>query len=240
MLFLHGGGAGAMAWHPVIKEISKSFCAIAPDLVGYGESDKPHVFYNRRFFSHWLKDFTDSLGLKKCALVGHSLGGAIALQFALNHPDRIERLALVCSAGLGLSLAFIPLLRGVFLYSFPSKITSWRLHACLVHSLGSLDEKFIEYAEAVCRKPGGKRAFWGGCGSAILPITLNCLKKITHRTALIWGADDQVLPVAHAHRAMRIMPDVQLHVIPRAGHIPFFDQPKAFNDVLLKFLEGER
>lgn len=237
VIFLHGGGAGAVAWHPVIREISKFFCAIAPDLVGYGESDKPHALYDRHFFSQWLKDFTDALGLKKCVLVGHSLGGAIALQFALEHPDRIKRLALVCSAALGLSFPLIPLLNGIFLYSFPSKMTSWHLHACLVHRLGSLHEKFIKYAEEVCRKPGGKRAFWGGCGRAILPIPFHCLKRITHRTALIWGAEDRVLPLTHAYRAMRSMPDVQLHVIPQAGHIPFFDQPRVFNEVLLKFLE---
>lgn len=237
VVFLHGGGAGALAWHPVVSEISKSFCAIAPDLVGYGESDKPYVFYNRRFFSQWLKGFLDALGLKKCVLIGHSLGGAVALQFAMEHPDQVERLGLVCSAALGLSLSCSPLVKGIVLYSFPSWTTSWRLHASLVYSPENLDEKFIAYAEQVCRKPGGKRAFWGGCGSTIFPIPFGRLKEVTHRTALIWGAEDRVFPLAHARRAMRIMPNVQLHVIPQAGHIPFFDQPRIFNEVLLKFLE---
>ena len=237
VIFLHGGGAGAVAWYHVIKDLSKFIFAIAPDLVGYGESDKPYASYDRHFFSQWLKDFTDTLGLETCVLVGHSLGGAIALQFALDHPERVRRLVLVCSAGLGLSLPFVPLLKGLLLYSFPSKMTSRYLHAGLVYRPENLDEEFIEYAKEVCQKPGGKRAFWRGCGRAVFPIRFGELRKIVQPTRLIWGAEDRVFPLSHARRAIRMIPNAHLHVIPQAAHIPFFDQPKVFHNVLLKSLE---
>ena len=239
VLFLHGGGAGAAVWQPVMRSLPPSFCSIAPDLVGYGDSDKPHASYNRHFFSDWLESFMDVIGLEKCVFVGHSLGGAIALQFALDHPERVERLTLVCSAGLGLSLPVIPLLYGLLLYSFPSRTASRRLHSRLVHNPESLQKSFIEYSVEVCLKPGGSRAFWEGCGQAVLPIPLVLLKTISHRTLFIWGVEDRVFPLAHARRAARLMPHARLHPIPRAGHIPFFDQPGMFNDVLLKFLEEE-
>lgn len=239
VILIHGGGAGAVAWHSLINYLSDFFTVIAPDLVGYGESDKPVAFYDRKFFSNWLKKFINALGLDKCIIVGHSLGGAIAIQYTLDNPKLVERLVLVSSAGLGFSLPIMPLFHGLLMYSFPSQLTSKLLHSYLVYNPTTLDETFIQYASEVCQKPGGSHAFWHGCWKAVWPIPLKHLEKINQQTMMIWGLEDRVFPSTHARKALQSIPSSRLHVIPNAGHIPFFDQPKVFNNILLKFLEEQ-
>jgi pimeloyl-ACP methyl ester carboxylesterase len=84
VICLHGAGAGAVTWYPSIGTISKNFHVLAPDIVGYGESDKPNAPYDRSYFSKWLKGFLTELKISKAHIVGLSQGGAIALQFAID------------------------------------------------------------------------------------------------------------------------------------------------------------
>jgi pimeloyl-ACP methyl ester carboxylesterase len=86
IIFLYGASAGAVTWYTSINTISKNFQVVAPDIVGYEESDKHDAPYNRPYFSKWLKDFLKELKISKTHIVGLSQGGAIALQFAIDNP----------------------------------------------------------------------------------------------------------------------------------------------------------
>jgi len=86
VICLHGGGAGAVTWYPSIDPLAKYFHVIAPDIVGFGESDKPDAAYDRPYFVTWLKSFMLELGISKAHIAGLSQGGAIALQFTLDYP----------------------------------------------------------------------------------------------------------------------------------------------------------
>ena len=124
VIFLHGAGAGAVTWYPSINTISRTFQVIAPDIVGYGESDKPDAPYNRPYFSKWLKDFLKELKILKAHIVGLSQGGAIALQFAMDNAEMVNKLVLVDSAGLGAKVSFWPLIGTIWMNSFPSSMAN--------------------------------------------------------------------------------------------------------------------
>ena len=240
VLLLHGDGAAAIYWYPVIGPLSSYFRVIAPDIVGYGESDKPSAPYDRPCFSAWLGDFLDALGLQKTSLVGHSLGGAIALQFTLDHPAQVDRLVLVDSAALGKVVSFGVLLAALWSNMFPSRAARLRLRRYAVHNPENIDEALGEYGIEIRRMPGGARAFWQGRGRAGARIPAEQLGQITQETLIIWGEEDRFFPVAQAETAQKAMSRAQLHIIPKAGHLPYFDQPQAFNDVLVRFLKEKQ
>ncbi len=245
VLLIHGGdaGAGCLRWYPVIGPLSVRFQVIAPDLIGYGEFVQPWAAYDRPFFSHWLKDFLDALDLRRVHLVGHSVGGAIALQFALDHPEYLERLVLVNTTALDRGTQKVPAslkLRLIWQNLFPSRRASrWFLEYHGLVDPQKLDETMLdveEYGAEVIRGPGGRRVFWLGRGRVIAPFQMEALSQIGHPTLFLWGETDPNYPPSQAGRAMGVMPDARLQLIPQAGHNSFYDQPYVFNDALIRFL----
>jgi 2-hydroxymuconate-semialdehyde hydrolase len=233
---LHGAGAGAVTWYPSIGALAEHFHVIAPDIVGYGESDKPKAAYDRPYFAAWLRDFFLALEIPKAHLVGASLGGAISLQFSFENPEMVEKLVLVDSCALGAKTPFRALFGFFWTYSFPSPAADRYMSRYLVVKPENVDPDFGPYALQVVKKPGGKNVFWQGMGAAVSAMPEEELFQIQHQTLIIWGEDDNFLSIASGEAAAQIMPNAKLHRIQDAGHTPFMDQPEVFNDVLLQFL----
>src|SRR5271166_4241942 len=101
LLLIHGMARSSDSWRSVLPQLSKKFRVIAPDLLGHGESAKPRSDYSLGAFAVWLRDFLDELGVSQATVVGHSLGGGVAMQFLYQHPDYCKRLVLISSGGLG-------------------------------------------------------------------------------------------------------------------------------------------
>jgi 4,5:9,10-diseco-3-hydroxy-5,9,17-trioxoandrosta-1(10),2-diene-4-oate hydrolase len=239
VILLHGGGAGAVTWHPSINTISENFQVIAPDIVGYGESDKPTAPYNRPYFSNWLKDFMKALKISKAHIVGLSQGGAIALQFAIENAEMVDKLVLVDAAGLGAKVSFWPLIGTIWMNSFPSSIANRFNSRYLLHKPINRDPNHSSYSIAVLKSKGGKNAFKQGRGSAVSEIPASLLKQIEQETLIIWGKDDKLFPAEYGEAAAKIIPNAKLHLIQDAGHLPLMDQPGIFNKILAGFLKSE-
>ncbi len=237
MVLVHGGGSGAVAWSSIIPRLARRFRVIAPDVVGFGATDKPRGPYDRRYFASWLSGFLDALSLGRAALVGHSLGGAIALQLALDHPSRIDRLALVSPAGLGWNLPPAPLFRSVVFQVAPGETTARRMHTTFVENPTTLHDGLLRYAAEVCRARGGRRPALHGNVKAVIPFRDAQLSRLRVPSLVIWGANDRVFSAERGARAARALPDARLRIIEGAGHIPFYDQPDAVVGCLLEFLE---
>src|SRR6201997_1364673 len=115
LLLIHGVGANSTAWEPVHAKLAQRFTVIAPDLLGHGESDKPRADYSLAAFANGMRDLLTVLGIDRVTVVGHSLGGGIAMQFAYQYPQFVERIVLVGSGGvtkdvsLALRLAALPM-----------------------------------------------------------------------------------------------------------------------------------
>ncbi|WP_333666570.1 alpha/beta fold hydrolase [Flavobacterium sp.] len=239
VILLHGAGAGAVTWYPSINTISKNFQVIAPDIVGYGESDKPDAPYNRPYFSNWLKDFMKELGISKAHIVGLSQGGAIALQFAIDNAAMVDKLVVVDAAGLGAKVSFWPLLGTIWMNSFPSAMANRFNSRYILHKPVNRDPNHSSYSIAVLKYKGGQNAFKQGRGTAVSKIPEEALKQIKNETLIIWGKEDQLFPVAYGEAAAQIIPKAKLNIIQEAGHLPLMDQPELFNTILEDFLKSE-
>lgn len=238
VILLHGAGAGAVTWYPSINTISRNFQVIAPDIVGYGESDKPDAPYNRSYFSAWLKDFMKELSISKAHIVGLSQGGAIALQFAIENAEMVEKLVLVDAAGLGAKVSFWPLIGTIWMNSFPSSMANRFNSPYILHKPVNRDPNHSNYSISVLKSKGGKKAFKQGRGTAVSKIPEELLKQIENETLIIWGKDDKLFPVEYGEAAAKIIPKAKLHVIQDAGHLPLMDQPEIFNKILDDFLKS--
>lgn len=237
VLLLHGNNAsGSVIWYPVIKSLSSYSKVIAPDIVGYGESDKPLASYDRAYFVTWLKNFLDSLNLETVSIIGSSQGGSIALQFTHDYPERVDKLVLAGSGSLGQGIPLGALLGFIWSNTLPSSFSGKWLNRFLVHDTKKIDKTWSKYLRKVQRTSRSKIAFWLGAGKAIKPIPEEQLIKIKHKTLILWGKEEKLFPVSHAENAHRMMPNSQLHLIKDAGHITFLDQPDIFNDAVKQFL----
>lgn len=236
VICLHGGGAGAVTWYPSIVSLAQHFQVIVPDIVGYGESDKPDASYDKAYFACWLKQFLDAIGVTKAHLVGSSQGGAIALQLTLNHPEMVDQLVLVDSGALGAKPPLMSMLGLLWLNTFPSSLANHFYSRYILFKPENRDPKLGRYSLKVLKGVGGKKAFSQGRGAAVSALSDEALHDIQHNTLMIWGEKDRLFPIEYALKATAIMPNAELYVIKDAGHLPMMDQPAVFNQAVVGFL----
>lgn len=236
VIFLHGGGAGAVTWYPSIGPTARNFHVIAPDIVGYGESDKPNATYDQLYFTTWLKNFFSSIGISKAHIVGLSQGGAIALKFTIENPDLVEKLVLVDSGGLGAQPTFKPFLAMIWMNMLPSMMSNRFASRYLLTNTKYRDSNHIYYSVEVLKKIGGKNAFIQGRGAVVSKIPEELLRQMKNQTLIIWGEDDNFFSIKHGSAAAKILPNAKFKSIKNAGHLPLMDQPEVFNKVLVDFL----
>lgn len=236
IILLHGAGAGAVTWYSTIANIAQYYRVIAPDIVGYGESDKPNAIYDRPYFSNWLNGFLESLNLTKICLVGLSQGGAIAMQFTLDFPEKVNKLVLVNSAGLGAKPKFLPFLGMAWMNIFPSNLANKFSSRYLVVKPSHKNKYHGLYSVEVVKSLGGKNAFLQGKGRAVAEIPKDELKNIKQKTLIIYGENDKFFSPEYSELAAQIIPNAKLKNIRNAGHMPLMDQVEIFNKSLIEFL----
>ncbi|WP_027330771.1 alpha/beta fold hydrolase [Marinimicrobium agarilyticum] len=240
LICLHGAGAGAVTWYPSIGALSKHFHVVAPDIVGYGESDKPDASYDRAYFAKWLKDFLSALGIAKAHVVGLSQGGAIALQFVLDNPKMVDKLILVDSGALGAQPSLASFLGMLWLNSIPSSLANRFYSRYILFDPDNRDPNHARYSVQVLKSKGGKNAFRQGKGAAVSKMPEDSLRQIENESLILWGEDDQLFAIEYGEAAARILPNARFYRISNAGHLPLMDQPATFNQAVLNFLKGSR
>jgi pimeloyl-ACP methyl ester carboxylesterase len=239
IILLHGAGAGAVTWYPSIGNIAKGFQVIVPDIVGYGNSDKPNALDDRPYFSKWLKDFLNELNIPKAHIVGLSQGGAVALQFTIDNPETVDKLVLVDSAGLGAKVSFWPLVGLIWMNTFPSSLANRFNSRYILHNPKRRDRNHSLCYVAVLKDDGGQKAFKQGRGSAVSKISEKSLRQIENETLIIWGKEDKLFSMEYGEAAAKIIPNAKFHLIQNAGHLPMMDQPELFNRILADFLNND-
>jgi pimeloyl-ACP methyl ester carboxylesterase len=253
LLLLHGIANSSQTWERVAPALSDRFTLIAPDLLGHGESATPRGDYSLGAQATAVRDLLTALGIEYATVVGHSLGGGIAMQFAYQFPERCERLVLVSSGGLGREVHL--LLRAAALpgadYVLPL-LTSSRLVGAgrqiggllrrvrlaprvdvevLAQGFSSLDsagsrQAFLHTVRAVI-EPSGQRV------SAHDRLALASLIP----SLIVWGEKDSIIPASHGAAAHEAMPGSRFEVFPGAGHLPHDADPDRFGAVLTEFCE---
>jgi pimeloyl-ACP methyl ester carboxylesterase len=252
LLLIHGMAGSSATWEPVMRPLARSFTVIAPDLLGHGQSEKPRGDYSLGAFASLLRDLLITLGHDRATVVGQSLGGGIAMQFAYQFPERCERLVLVSSGGLGEDVS--PLLRLLTLpgseYVLPlacnstvnaigERLGSWfgRLGirpepavAEILRSFESLGD--AETREAFIHTLRSVVDFRGQRVSANDKLYL----ASDVPTLIIWGDRDPIIPVHHATEAHEAIPGSRLEIFEGAGHYPHCSDPERFTDLLDEFV----
>ena len=254
LLLLHGIGNNCQTWAGVIDRLSGTNTVIAPDLLGHGNSDKPRGDYSIAAYANGMRDLLSVLDIEQATVVGHSLGGGIALQFAYQFPERCQRLALVGSGGLGPELSAGlraatlpgaelvltaltgvsgPLRLGMQLLERAGRATGWRRVGDLAEAGDALLAlKDVEARRAFLRT---LRAVVDARGQAVTALDRLYLAD-SIPMLVIWGSRDPIVPAIHAETVRSLVPSARVQVFDGAGHWPHLDEPDRFCDVLLDFL----
>ncbi|MEJ2865641.1 alpha/beta fold hydrolase [Actinomycetospora flava] len=258
VVLVHGIAGSAETWSPVLEAFERSGCdrlLLAPELLGHGESAGVGGDFSLGAYANGLRDLLAVLGHRRVTVVGHSLGGGVAMQFAYQFPEMCSRLVLVASGGLGrgvsplLRLAALPgaewvlpvlassgvldlgvrgLRLAAALPSLGAEAVSLRetaRHAASLTERAHLDA-FVDTVRAVIG-PWGQRV----SGTERLYLTEGL------PTMIVWGDRDPVIPVGHAHRAASLVPHGRLELFGGAGHFPHCDEPDRFAALLTDFCD---
>ncbi len=264
VLFIHGlGSSGYLEWRFNLEPTALRHRVFAPDLPGFGRSEKPRARYGVPYFTRFIERYMDERGLRSAAVVGASLGGRIALELALRQPHRVTRLVLVNSLGLGrpamrLTYGLITIPRvGETVMRVARNALNWvpppmirRVAGRYVGATSDLkrtmDDSYLDNLRELYAADGYHDAYLATVRSLVTRRALlgadydlsGRLPDITVPLQLIWGADDPLFPVAHATRAHALAPNSRLAVIEGAGHTPQAERPEEFNRVLHDFLDA--
>jgi pimeloyl-ACP methyl ester carboxylesterase len=254
LVLIHGITSSSATWQRVIPYLARHFTVIAPDLAGHGDSDKPRGDYSLGAHASSIRDLMLVLGHERASIVGHSLGGGIAMQFAYQFPERCERLALVDTGGLGrdvnvlLRAATLPGAEFVLpLLAATRILDAGRLAAGVLGSLGlraRTDIEEIARGHATLSDAEARAAFVHTLRSVVEPggqriDASNRLYLSAHIPfLLIWGEHDSIIPIAHGRAAHEQVAQSRLEVFADSGHFPQLDEPHRFIDVLVDFVES--
>ena len=252
VLLIHGIGDSSATWADLIPGLARNHTVIAPDLLGHGASDKPRADYSVAAYANGMRDLLGVLDIERATLIGHSLGGGVAMQFAYQFPERTERLVLVSTGGVGREVN--PVLRAVSLpgadlmlssLKLPTMRAQTHLFIQLMRLLGTdLGRDAPDLLNLVDALPDAtaRSAFirtlravvdWRG---QVVTMLDRCYLVRGMPTMLLWGSRDSVVPVRHAHHAHTAMPGSRLEVFEGAGHFPFHSDPDRFLGLVEEFI----
>lgn len=247
ILLIHGLGDSSATWNDVIPHLAKTHTVIAPDLLGHGRSDKPRADYSVAAYANGMRDLLSVLDIDKVTVIGHSLGGAVAMQFAYQYPQFVERLVLVSTSGITSDVH--PLLRVLSAPVVNNVLRVARLpgaHAVATAAGKAIGHDSPDVLRIVGRLP--ERTSYLAFLSALRAVvdwrgqsmTLLDRSYLNDRlpVQIVWGAKDSVFPVSHAHFAHAAMPGSRVDVFNDAGHYPFRDDPLEFLSVVERFIDA--
>lgn len=256
ILLIHGIGDNSTTWATVQARLAERFTVIAPDLLGHGQSEKPYADYSVAAYANRIRDLLSVLDVDRVTVVGHSLGGGVAMQFAYQFPQLVERLVLVGTGGITRDVNF--LLRLASLPVGGEALALLRLPAVLPalqfagkaagRVLGSTrlghDLPDMLRVLAGLPEPNALLAFtrtlravvdWHG---QMITMLNRCYLTESVPVQIIWGKHDTVVPISHARMAHEAMHGSWLEVFDDAGHFPFHDDPDRFIEVVEGFIDS--
>jgi pimeloyl-ACP methyl ester carboxylesterase len=210
VLLIHGGASDSRDWLDTMAALSHRCTLYAPDLIGFGQNERKSEGYYLSEFSDFILEFMDAVGLESPSIVGHSFGGRICLDIALQHPERVSKLVLADSSGLGKVSRFGTVLLTGF----------WA-----IRQLFRIPQPYPKFLAREDDNPD-----WA-CADK--------LPGLKTPTLIIWKRHDPYLPLSVARRAAELLPDARLAVIPGFGHAPHKKNQAAFNRYLLDYLDSE-
>lgn len=249
LLLIHGLGSSIIPWHHNIEALAQHFRVYAMDLPGHGLSEKPNGTnrYTLDESVQFLHAFCERLQLDQVNLLGRSMGGLLAFAFALRYPERVKKLVVSGSAGIGREVGFplriltLPLL-GEFLAQPKPKRTR-RTWEWLFYDKKLVPADLVREDQAIQALPGNAEALleiaryginvWGQKKHIVIT---DSLRELHVPVLVLWGRNDRVIPISHALIATQLIPNARYHIFEDCGHYPQIEKAEEFNRVVLEFL----
>lgn len=252
LLLLHGLACDHTTWAPVLEKLARRYTVIAPDLLGHGASGKPRADYSVGGYANGMRDLLSVLGIERATVVGHSLGGGVAMQFAYQYPEMTERLMLVAPGGLGpevtpairavtmpgfhqvTGLLTLPIVRQIGTTTLRALKRTGLKHTRDLDEIADIVDSFKDSrTRAAIRHVVRAVVDWKG---QIITMTDRAYLTESMPMCVVWGRDDLVIPVQHAAIAAAVAPSARVEIIPNAGHFPHKDHPERFVKILNDFV----
>jgi pimeloyl-ACP methyl ester carboxylesterase len=253
VVLIHGMVNSSIHWESVALRLADEFTVIAPDLLGHGDSAAVRGDYSMGAHAASIRDLLATVGVERATIVGHSLGGGVAMQFFYQFPQRVERLALVSSGGLGPEVS--PMLRGAALPG-ASGLLWIAAHPRLLSALRDTGERLERrgstkgvYLQAIARalrpleEPGARKAFLQTLRSVIdahgqrVSARDRLYLLTSFPTLIVWGDRDNTIPLSHGRDAHEAIPGSRFETLPRAAHFPHLEDPEGLAAVLRDFIQ---
>ncbi len=237
LVLIHGLGASAERWSRLFPYIDKKYRIIAPDLIGFGYSDKPLVDYTVEFFREFLKSFLESIGIDKCFLVGSSLGGQICTYFTADCPDFVNKLVLISPSGV--MKESTPALDAYIMAAlYPNEDTAKNAFEMMEGSGKEPDPHIVQSFIERMQLPNAKMAFM----STLLGLKnedsiTEKLKKINKPTLIMWGGNDPVIPISFSKQFLSYLSNAKFIELENTGHTPYVQNSEHFAKILHNFLK---
>jgi pimeloyl-ACP methyl ester carboxylesterase len=252
LLLIHGIGDSSDTWRPVLDALARHHTVIAPDLLGHGRSEKPRADYTIAGFANGMRDLLTMLDVDRATVVGHSLGGGVAAQFAYQYPERCDRLVLVSSGGAGravsplLRLAAVPGAEALMpMLGLPPVRFVSRMGAAALHivdtALGRDAVEILAVFEALPNTEARQailRTLRSGVdwrGQVITMLDRAYLAQ-GFPVLIVWGRRDAIIPLEHGRLAHAALHGSALEIFDDAGHFPHHVDPARFVRVLTEFV----
>ena len=252
IVLIHGMLNSSSHWRAVALNLANDFTVIAPDLIGHGDSAAPRGDYSLGAHAASIRDLLAAIGVDRATIVGHSLGGGVAMQFFYQFPQRVERLVLISSGGLGHEVR--PLLRSATLPGMAA-LLSLTIHPRLLEALwqaggasapatGRVGVYLQAFARALrpLQSAGAREAFLQTL-RAVIDIRgqrvsatdrLYLLESIP--TMIVWGERDSTIPLRHGRSAHEAIPHSHFRTLPGAAHFPHLEDPDGLSELLREFV----
>jgi pimeloyl-ACP methyl ester carboxylesterase len=252
IVLIHGMLNSSSHWRSVALNLASEYTVIAPDLIGHGDSAAPRGDYSLGAHAASIRDLLAAVGIDRATVVGHSLGGGVAMQFFYQFPQRVERLVLISSGGLGREVK--PALRTAALPGVSLLLSATirpRLLGALADTGGRLRERGVRsgiYLQAAARalrplqNADARQAFLHTLRSVIdvhgqrVSATDRLYLLESLPTMIVWGERDSTIPLAHGRDAHAAIPHSRFRTLPDAAHFPHLDDPDGLSELLREFM----
>ena len=252
VVLIHGMVNSSRHWEQVALRLASDHTVVAPDLIGHGDSATPRGDYSLGAHAASIRDLLTAIGIERATIVGHSLGGGVAMQFFYQFPQRTERLVLVSSGGLGGEVS--PLLRSAALPG-AAGLLSLAAHPRVVAGVAGAGGRLRRrghgagvYLQAIAR---ALRPLQRDCAREAFLHTLRAVidvrgQRVSARdrlyllggfpTLIVWGERDNTIPLEHGRAAHEAIPHSRFATLPRAAHFPHLEDPEGLATALREFL----
>ncbi|MEA2201290.1 MAG: hypothetical protein QOI89_1886 [Solirubrobacteraceae bacterium] len=253
VVLIHGMLNSSSHWQSVALSLARKHTVLAPDLIGHGDSAAPRGDYSLGAHAASIRDLMAAIGIDRATIVGHSLGGGVAMQFFYQFPQRVERLVLISSGGLGHEVS--PMLRTAALPGVSALLSAIRprLLSAMWDTGARLRAREVRagvYVQAIARalrpleNAGARAAFLQTLRSVIdvhgqrVSATDRLYLLESMPTLIVWGERDHTIPIEHGRLAHAAIPRSMFRTLPSAAHFPHLEDPDGLSQLLREFIAG--